>query len=294
VAVPARSMVNVFSPENKTYYTNSLLLNLSVIEDHLGNSVRCSLDGGELQDVAHFKIVAEKPVEEEWFGHQYNSTQYTIMCDQVFNNLSFGDHSLIVYNGYVDFRWHFYSNSEATVLFIVQNSASQPFIFSSGLAITSPANKTYTSNVVECSGSFDCPKGYQSSLNYSTDGIDKGALPWKLDANSIANLDIYTIDGSFELPQLPDGSHQLSIGILEQLYDNSNVNSPRLINSSSWINTVYFTIGTQSTPTATSSPSPTPTVPEFPAWAFLPLLFFAVSATLLLKLRKHKCSSRRE
>jgi hypothetical protein len=142
---------------------------------------------------------------------------------------------------------------------------ASPIIFSSGLTITSPVNKTYTSNIVECSGTFDCPKDYQSSLNYSIDGIGKGALPWKLDANSIANPDIYTIDGSFELPQLSDGSHQLSIGILEQLYDNSNVNSLRLVNSSSWINTIYFTIGTQPTPTGTPAIEPFPATLVFVA-----------------------------
>jgi len=121
LAGPAHSTVNILSPENKTYYTNSLLLNLSVVEDHLGNSVKYSLDGSELQDVAHYKIVDEEPIQEEWFGQQYNYTQYTILCDQVFNNLSVGEHSLIIFNGYVDYKGVFYNNSEASILFAVQN-----------------------------------------------------------------------------------------------------------------------------------------------------------------------------
>ena len=70
----------------------------------------------------------------------------------------------------------------------------------------------------------------------------------------------YTVDGSFQLPQLANGSHRLSIGIEE--------GGPS--NRTTWINTIYFTIGlSQPTPTLkpaltpTISPTVTPTVPEF-------------------------------
>jgi hypothetical protein len=93
----------------------------------------------------------------------------------------------------------------------------------------------------------------------------------------------YTVDGSFQLPQLANGSHQLSIGLEE--------GGPS--NRTTWINTIYFTIGSsQPTPTLnptltpTISPTVTPTVPEFPALAIL-LLFNSVFI-IAVKLRHRK------
>ena len=137
---------------------------------------------------------------------------------------------------------------------VAKADSNQPLIFSSGLTLYSPVNTTYSSNVLECNGTFDSPKRVQSSLNYSLDGKYMEGLPWKFNPDSIANINTYTIDGSFQLPQLSDGTHQLSIGILEEQLDNSNINSPRVINSTSWVNTVYFSIST----TQPSNPTPTP------------------------------------
>jgi hypothetical protein len=158
---------------------------------------------------------------------------------------------------------------------VVKATSNEPITFSSGLTLYSPLNKTYSSNVIECNGSFDCPKGVQSSLNYSVDGKNTDGLPWKLDPNSIADPIIYTIDGSFQLPKLSDGSHKLSIGILEELLDNSNINSPKLINSTSWINTVYFEIDTT-------------TVPEFPSTILTIgfLIMITVALAVVVKRRK--------
>ena len=160
---------------------------------------------------------------------------------------------------------------------------NQPITFSSGLTLYSPVNTTYSSNVIQCNGTFGCPKGVQSSLNYSLDGKYVDGLPWKLDPNSIPNSDIYTIEGSFQLPQLADGSHQLSIGILEELFDNSNINSPRFVNSSSWVNTIYFTISSNQSTMPTSTP--TPTVPEFSWLAILPLLTSMLAVALLARVK---------
>jgi hypothetical protein len=158
---------------------------------------------------------------------------------------------------------------------LVKADSNEPITFSSGLTLYSPLNITYSSNVLECNGTFDCPKGVQSSLNYSVDGKNTDGLPWKLDPNSISDPDIYIINGSFELPKLSDGSHKLSIGILEELLDKSNINSPKLINSTSWINTVYFEIDTT-------------TVPEFPSTiltiAFL--IMMTVALAVVVKRRK--------
>ena len=164
--------------------------------------------------------------------------------------------------------------------------SNQPLIFSSGLTLYSPVNTTYSSNVLECNGTFDSPKGVQSSLNYSLDGKEADGLPWKFDPNSIANIDSYTIDGSFQLPQLSDGTHQLSIGILEEQLDNFNINSPSVINSTSTINTVYFSIST--TQPSNPTPTPIPTVPEFSWLAILPLFISLLFIAIKLRHRSQK------
>jgi hypothetical protein len=174
-------------------------------------------------------------------------------------------------------------------------NSNEPITYSSGLTLYSPVNTTYSSSIIECNGTFDCPKGVQSSLNYSIDGKYQEGLPWKLDVNSIGNPDIYTIVGSFQLPQLSNGTHQLSIGIDEALYSQpvfdefgrAMIKQPELINSTSWVNTVYFTIG---------SSQPTPT-PSSAIGALIPAPMIAIIATVavlvvtiisLLLFRRHR------
>jgi hypothetical protein len=162
----------------------------------------------------------------------------------------------------------------------VKADSNELITFSSGLTLYSPVNTTYSSSIIECNGTFDCPKGVTSSLNYSIDGKYQEGLPWKLDVNSIGNPDIYTIVGSFQLPQLSNGTHQLSIGIDEALYSQpvfdefgrAMIKQPELINSSSWVNTVYFTIG---------SSQPTPT-PYHAADALISVLKIAIVATVIV------------
>jgi hypothetical protein len=166
----------------------------------------------------------------------------------------------------------------------VKADSNEPITFSSGLTLYSPVNTTYSSNVLECNGSFNCPKGVPCSLNYSIDGKiqgGQGGLPWNLDVNSMRIPTYYTIDGSFQLPQLPNGSHQLSIGIQE--------GGPS--NRTTWVNTIFFTISVnQPTPTLTStiSPSPTPSVPEFSGLIIPLLLIITMTGGLLIYFKKHK------
>ena len=167
----------------------------------------------------------------------------------------------------------------------VKADSNEPITFSSGLTLYSPVNTTYSSNVLECNGSFICPKGVQCSLNYSIDGEAQGGLPWTLNANSLVIPTYYAIDGSFQLPQLPNGSHQLSIGIEEG----------GISNRTTWVNTIYFTIGlSQPTPTSkptltpTISPTVTPTVPEFSGLIIPLLLIITMTGGLLIYFKKHK------
>jgi len=154
----------------------------------------------------------------------------------------------------------------------VNADSSEPITFSSGLTLYSPVNTTYSSNVVECNGTFVGPIDYESNLNYSIDGNYQGNLPWELNQNS-TNSATYTLDWSFQLPQLHNGTHQLSIGIEEQLFNSAG----NLVNQTTWVNTAYFTI---------SSSQPFPTVPELSLLAILLLIVAVLFIATYLRHRK--------
>ncbi len=154
----------------------------------------------------------------------------------------------------------------------VKADSNEPLTFSSGLTLYSPVNTTYSSKVVECNGTFTGPRDYEIFLNYSIDGNYQGALPWTLNPASINNPSTYTLEWSFQLPQLPKGSHQLSIGIDEELFNSTGT----LIDQTTRVNTVYFTTGS----------SQPPTVPELSLLAILPLIITVLSIAVILRHRK--------
>ena len=159
------------------------------------------------------------------------------------------------------------STLSPTVSDLPQSATNQSLTFSSGVTLYSPLNKTYTSNVVYCNGSFSCPTELLETLNYSLDEKYLGYLPWKLDMGSLGNP-VTNFNGSVSLPNLNDGSHKLSIGVKEELWDGTH-----LVNTTTWVNTVYFTVITnQSLPSLTSSPTPTSSIPEFSWLTILPIL----------------------
>jgi len=160
----------------------------------------------------------------------------------------------------------------------VKADSSEPIAYSSGLTLYSPVNTTYSSNVIECNGTFNDPRDFESSLNYSIDGNYQGSLPWTLNQNSINNPVAYTLDWSFQLPQLPKGSHQLSIGIEIDLFNSADT----IINRTTWVNTVYFMIS--------SSPSHAPSVITVNEQVLI-IAAIAVLIALcigLLRFRKHQ------
>jgi hypothetical protein len=115
---------------------------------------------------------------------------------------------------------------------------------SPGLALYSPTNTTYTSSVVNCSGVLTIPMGEGGGLSYSIDGIPEGSPPWQLNPNHFCGS-VFYVEGSFQLPPLPNGSHCLNLTVED--------------GSSSWVVTVYFTINSTQPilPMPALSPSPT-------------------------------------
>ena len=191
----------------------------------------------------------------------------------------------------------------------VKADSSEPIIFSSGLAVYSPLNISYNSYSVLVNISFGCPYGTQSSLNYSIDGkyqdginmhFPSGSEPWTVPNYSPSN---YYLLGSFYLPPLPDGPHQISFAMGEEAnnYSSPPSSSFQQINGTNnyvatWVNTVSFTISSKDafptpTPTFTPTPSSTPTVPESSWLAILPL--FVSMLFVVVKLRNRKTKSKR-
>jgi hypothetical protein len=196
--------------------------------------------------------------------------------------------------------------------------------FDSGVTIFSPINMTYNSRhltlnlTLFSAGSMG---GIDSgiSMNYSIDGIYNGPVPLE-----VSNPGIHIITngaGIVDLPELPEGSHCLTIYLLGL---NQKYYEPRYL---SYVNTVYFIIDdTNSTPIptysattlATSSPSPTmvptstpistntpspspssetsaspsiepsPSIPEFPSLAVVSFLMVAVLVGAIIHKKKTK------
>jgi hypothetical protein len=181
---------------------------------------------------------------------------------------------------------------------LVRADSADFISFDSGVTIYSPINRTYSSRYLTLNltlysagtmGSID--PGI--SMNYDIDGIYNGPVPLNID-----NPGLHVVTGGVgivNLPELPEGSHCLTI-YLEGL--NQKNYEPRYL---SYVNTVYFAIDDSNlTPTATptlspspspspsSSPSlsPSPSIPEFPSWIIL-VFVFAISVSLaVLKAKK--------
>jgi hypothetical protein len=116
---------------------------------------------------------------------------------------------------------------------------------SPGLALYSPTNTTYTSSVVNCSGVLTIPMGEGGGLSYSIDGMPEGSPPWQLNPNYFCGS-VFYVEGSFQLPPLPNGSHCLNLTVED--------------GSSSWVVTVYFTINSSQPILSMPALSPSPTV----------------------------------
>lgn len=150
----------------------------------------------------------------------------------------------------------------------------------SGVTIFSPANMTYyyKNLVLNLSlhnagilGGVD--PGI--SMNYSIDGLYNGSVPLK--SNGVLHLMTDAV-GTVDLPELPEGSHHLTI----YLYGlNPRTYEPKYL---SFINTVYFsTVGNP-----VSSPTPSPTIPEFPL--IFTLLLIVIIGTLTASMFNKKKS----
>ncbi len=144
------------------------------------------------------------------------------------------------------------------------DSTDSIYFVDSGVTVLSPVNTTYSYNNLVLSvnlysagvmGGLDP----QISMTYSIDGAYTGSVPLKSNGEMHVQT---TALGTVALPELPNGSHCLTInlyGLNQRAYE------PKYL---SFINTVYFstegnpisspTISPTQSPSSTPSPSPTP------------------------------------
>jgi hypothetical protein len=188
----------------------------------------------------------------------------------------------------------------------VKADSSSPIGFTGGLTLISPVNETYNSNYLTMNINLTCGAGIQFLLTYNIDGTIKGTIP--LTYNGPGGFQLFAVEtGTVQLPQLPDGTHQLTIYELASLNNYHGANppgppfqptSPGSDNYSvSWTDAAYFSINataTQttptSTPTATPSAAPTTTpaasVPELPYCTLLIVVIFGILTAIALIFKK--------
>lgn len=127
--------------------------------------------------------------------------------------------------------------------------------FSSGVVIFSPLNRTYNSRFLTLNLTFGVGLGVESSLNYSIDGKYEGLI--NLVAKNPTEIHVINeVTGYVTLPELSEGSHQLTVNVLSGIYDYHGANPPGAPfkqtspDSSdyvaSWAHKIYFTVDTKS------------------------------------------------
>jgi hypothetical protein len=168
-------------------------------------------------------------------------------------NLTNGSHSLKVYAG---FSGHAFLRSAGT--FLVDTSFTYPTF------LQSPRNITYNSKEV--------PLEFITNQTW-----DQWGRTFKVQ---------YTLDKSYEVSTeakvnttitgLTDGQHKI---IVDSFYFIPSIGTSIFYSTK----TIYFTIDT--------SPTPTPTVPEFPSGTLLLLLTAVTSTSLMVYHKKHKSNA---
>jgi hypothetical protein len=154
-------------------------------------------------------------------------------------------------------------------------SDGQGFILASPINITSPSNITYSSNLLTLNVTFKLLLSPScANVSYSIDGKNNATIPLTATRDLIeatityengttvtgnATFAPYTITGEVVLPELAEGSHNITV------YAKYNANNIIGLDKS----IVYFTIGTNSEQK----------IPEFPSWT--PLLIMLLSVTII-------------
>lgn len=135
----------------------------------------------------------------------------------------------------------------------VRADSNNPIGNSGGVTIYSPVNTTYSSNFLSLKLSF-CYGGIPSTINYSIDGKYSGPVPLFTNDTSTGFHITTNEDGFLQLPELSDGSHQITITLVAEftvLPGNNPPGAPFKETApgsgdwvATWVNTIDFSIDT--------------------------------------------------
>jgi hypothetical protein len=161
----------------------------------------------------------------------------------------------------------------------VKADSNEPIVFSGGVTVYSPVNTTYHSNSLTLNLTCNCGAGLDIFLNYDIDGKYPGLVT--LSFNLTPGFHLMGLGtGLVQLPELPVGSHCLTVYEEAYLYDYHGASppGPPFVQTApgsadfvaSWTDKVFFAIASNmnqlgSLPSGDSvssnssvAPSPTP------------------------------------
>jgi hypothetical protein len=155
--------------------------------------------------------------------------------------------------------------------------------FASCGTIFSPLNRTYNSRFLTLNLSFGVGLGVDCSLNFSIDEKYEG--PMRLVAKNPTELHVINeAIGLVTLPEMSEGSHNLTVNVLCGIYNYHGANppgapfAPTFPGSSdyiaTWTHTIFFTIDTA--------------IPEFPSYTSLLIGLVAVVVTFVYRQKVNK------
>ncbi|MCW4016721.1 MAG: hypothetical protein NWF06_10160 [Candidatus Bathyarchaeota archaeon] len=110
--------------------------------------------------------------------------------------------------------------SSITLLYahVVAAESEDSICLSSGTIVYSPLNRTYNSNCLILNLTFGIGLGVDCSLTYSIDEKYEGTIPL-VPKNPTELHVVNKATGYVTLPELPEGSHSLTIYVLCGIYD---------------------------------------------------------------------------
>jgi hypothetical protein len=145
--------------------------------------------------------------------------------------------------------------------------------FSSGVVLYSPVNTTYSSKLLTLNLTAVVGLGIDCTINYNIDNQHIGRVPYTAmfpDELHVQNK----VKGTVNLPELTEGTHNLTIQVVCTLNDYHGANPPGppftpIPNSTdyiaTWIDTIQFTINISDQQ-----------IPEFSAWTSMAIMLIAV------------------
>ena len=155
-----------------------------------------------------------------------------------------------------------FSTVSVTQVHMVE-AESADYIQFYAFTLYSPLNRTYNSRLLNLSLTFSAGLGIKYSLSYNIDGEHEGDIPFKIENPKELHV-IYRANGYLMLPELSEGTHNLTINLLASGYQFGN---PYFTGS------VQFTIKTQSQPNI---------IPEFESSTILLLILSGIIIAFLL------------